>query len=60
MRRPDASRVEILLEPAHALLAGMKVIAMPTPPTRDNDFGKATLVVPSLGEVTLQLIDSLG
>ncbi len=43
---------------AHA--AGMKVIAVPTPHTRDNDFGKAALVVPSLAEVTLQLLDSLG
>ena len=43
---------------AHA--AGMKVIAVPTPDTRDNDFSKATLVVPSLVEVTLALLDSLG
>ena len=42
---------------AHA--AGMKSIAVPTPDTRDNDFSKATLVVPSLDAVTLDLIDSL-
>jgi HAD superfamily hydrolase (TIGR01509 family) len=43
---------------AHA--AGMKSIAVPTPDTRDNDFTKATLVVPSLDRVTPELIDSLG
>jgi len=43
---------------AHA--AGMKVIAVPTPHTRGNDFSKATLVVPSLADVTLPLLDSLG
>jgi len=43
---------------AHA--AGMKSIAVPTPDTRDNDFSKATLIVPSLTAVTLELIDSLG
>ena len=43
---------------AHA--AGMKVIAVPTPETRDNDFSKATRVVTSLTEVTLPLLDSLG
>jgi beta-phosphoglucomutase-like phosphatase (HAD superfamily) len=43
---------------AHA--AGMKVIAVPTPHTRGNDFSKATLVVSSLTEVTLPLLDSLG
>ena len=42
---------------AHA--AGMKVIAVPTRETRDNDFSKATLVVASLTEVTLPLLDSL-
>lgn len=42
---------------AHA--AGMKVIAVPTPHTRDNDFSRATLVVPSLADVTLPLLDSL-
>ena len=42
---------------AHA--AGMKVIAVPTPHTRDNDFSKATRVVSSLTEVTLSLLDSL-
>ena len=42
---------------AHA--AGMKVIAVPTPHTRDNDFSKATRVVSSLTEVTLPLLDSL-
>jgi HAD superfamily hydrolase (TIGR01509 family) len=43
---------------AHA--AGMKVIAVPTPHTRGNDFSKATRVVSSLTEVTLPLLDSLG
>src|SRR5262245_14046193 len=43
---------------AHA--AGMKSIAVPTDDTRDNDFSKATLVVPSLEAVSLELIDSLG
>ena len=42
---------------AHA--AGMKVIAVPNPHTRDNDFSKATRVVSSLAEVTLPLLDSL-
>ena len=43
---------------AHA--AGMKVIAVPTPHTADNDFARATRVVPSLEHVTLELIESLG
>jgi len=43
---------------AHA--AGMKSIAVPTLDTRDNDFSKATLIVPSLDAVSLGLIDSLG
>jgi HAD superfamily hydrolase (TIGR01509 family) len=43
---------------AHA--AGMKVIAVPTPQTRGNDFSKATRVVSSLTEVTLPLLDTLG
>ena len=42
---------------AHA--AGMKSIAVPTPDTRDNDFSRATLVVPSLDAVSLEMIDSL-
>ena len=42
---------------AHA--AGMKVIAVPTPHTRTNDFSKATRVVSSLAEVTVELIDTL-
>ena len=42
---------------AHA--AGMKVIAVPTPHTRGNDFSRATRVVSSLTEVTLPLLDSL-
>ncbi len=40
--------------------AGMKSIAVPTADTRDNDFSKATLVVSSLAEVTLELLDALG
>jgi len=43
---------------AHA--AGMKVIAVPTPHTRGNDFSKATRIVSSLTEVTLPMLDSLG
>jgi beta-phosphoglucomutase len=43
---------------AHA--AGMKVIAVPNPHTRDNDFSRATRVVSSLTDVTLPLLDSLG
>jgi HAD superfamily hydrolase (TIGR01509 family) len=43
---------------AHA--AGMKCIAVPTSYTRGNDFSGATLVVESLREVTIALIDSLG
>jgi HAD superfamily hydrolase (TIGR01509 family) len=43
---------------AHA--AGMKSIAVPTPDTRHNDFSKATLVVPSLEAISLEIIDSLG
>jgi HAD superfamily hydrolase (TIGR01509 family) len=43
-----------------ARAAGMKVIAVPTPHTRGNDFSKATRVVPSLTEVTLPLLDALG
>jgi HAD superfamily hydrolase (TIGR01509 family) len=43
---------------AHA--AGMKVIAVPTPQTQDNDFSKATRVVSSLTAVTVPLLDSLG
>src|ERR1051325_2709505 len=43
---------------AHA--AGMKVIAVPTPHTRGNDFSKATRVVGSLADVTLRLLDALG
>ena len=42
---------------AHA--AGMKVIAVPTIHTRDNDFSKATLVVPSLEHVSLAMLDAL-
>ena len=43
---------------AHA--AGMKSIAVPTDDTRHNDFSKATLVLPSLEAISLELIDSLG
>lgn len=42
---------------AHA--AGMKSIAVPTDDTRHNDFSKATLVLPSLEAISLELIDSL-
>ena len=43
-----------------ARAAGMKVVAVPTVHTRDNDFSKATLVVPSLAHVSAELLDSLG
>jgi HAD superfamily hydrolase (TIGR01509 family) len=43
---------------AHA--AGMKSIAVPNRFTRGNDFSKATMVVHSLHDVTLGLLDSLG
>ena len=42
---------------AHA--AGMKVIAVPTPHTRGNDFSRATRVVSSLSDVSLPLLDAL-
>ena len=38
--------------------AGMKCIAVPNEHTRNNDFSRATLVVSSLKEVTLELLDS--
>ena len=43
-----------------AASAGMKCIAIPNQYTKDNDFSRATVVVSSLDEVTLELIDSLG
>lgn len=42
---------------AHA--AGMRSIAVPTPDTRSNDFSRATLIVSSLEEVTLELLEAL-
>ncbi len=39
--------------------AGMRCIAIPTEITKDHDFGRATMVLPSLTEVTLELIDTL-
>jgi HAD superfamily hydrolase (TIGR01509 family) len=42
-----------------ARAAGMKVIAVPSHMTRDNDFSTATRTVNSLWEVTPPLIDSL-
>jgi beta-phosphoglucomutase-like phosphatase (HAD superfamily) len=42
---------------AHA--AGMRCIAVPTEHTRDNDFSLADRVLPSLHEVTIELIDAL-
>jgi HAD superfamily hydrolase (TIGR01509 family) len=43
-----------------AVAAGMKSIAVPTADTRDHDFSKATRVVSSLAEVTLEFLDALG
>lgn len=42
-----------------AKAAGMKCVAVPNTHTQSNDFSKATLVVPSLEDVTLELIESL-
>lgn len=39
--------------------AGMACIAVPNEFTRNNDFSRATRVVPSLDQVTLELLDSL-
>ena len=41
-----------------ARAAGMACIAVPNEHTRDNDFSQATLVLPSLAEVTLELLDT--
>ncbi|MCX7824345.1 MAG: HAD family phosphatase [Verrucomicrobiae bacterium] len=43
-----------------ARAAGMKVIAVPQPLTRDNDFSQATRVLRSLEDVTLEMVESLG
>ena len=43
-----------------AASAGMKCIAVPNQYTKDTDFSRATMVVSSLDEVTLEVIDSLG
>jgi HAD superfamily hydrolase (TIGR01509 family) len=42
---------------AHA--AGMRCIAVPNVHTRDNDFSRATLVLSSLHELTVESIDAL-
>ena len=42
-----------------ARAAGMKVIAVPTRHTRNNDFSTATRVMDSLHEVSLELLDAL-
>jgi len=42
-----------------AARAGMKCIAVPNQFTLDNDFSKATTVVTSLEDITLDFIDSL-
>ena len=39
--------------------AGMRSIAIPSDCTRNNDFSKATLILDSLHEVTLKLLDTL-
>jgi beta-phosphoglucomutase len=42
-----------------AKAAGMKCIAVPSRYTADNDFSQADLVVPSLDEITMGVIDAL-
>jgi HAD superfamily hydrolase (TIGR01509 family) len=42
-----------------AVAAGMKCIAVPNEYTRHDDFSKAAIVVPTLANVTIELIDSL-
>ncbi len=42
-----------------AYAAGMKCIAVPNTYTADDDFSRATIVVASLEDVTVDLIDSL-
>jgi HAD superfamily hydrolase (TIGR01509 family) len=42
-----------------ARAAGMKCIAVPSPRTACNDFSAADIVLPSLNEVTLELIERL-
>ncbi len=42
-----------------ARAAGMASIAVPNVHTRDHDFSEASIVVDSLNDVTLELIDSL-
>ena len=39
-----------------AAAAGMPSIAIPNPHTRDNDFSKATLLLPSLHALTLEVL----
>lgn len=39
--------------------AGMKVIAVPNKYTKDHDFSKADLIVSSLAEINLEVIDKL-
>ena len=43
-----------------AYFAGMKCIAVPNEHTASSDFSKATAVVSSLDDITLEFIDSLG
>jgi len=43
-----------------AYRAGMKSIAVPNQYTADHDFSKADRVVEDLGEVTIELIESMG
>jgi len=42
-----------------ARAAGMKCIAVPSPRTADNDFSAADLVLESLEQVTLGMIEGL-
>jgi HAD superfamily hydrolase (TIGR01509 family) len=39
--------------------AGMKSIAVPNRHTKDNDFSRATVIVPSLDDITVKLLDAL-
>ena len=42
-----------------AKAAGMKCIAVPSHYTANNDFSQADLLVPSLDEITMNVIDAL-
>jgi beta-phosphoglucomutase-like phosphatase (HAD superfamily) len=42
-----------------AAAAGMAVIAVPNEHTRDNDFSRASLILPSLCDVTFETLERL-